>query len=62
LEVQDNSLILHIPYIKDAKWTKDNWTYRFGESYHHIPLEKPEGKVSRRTNKKDNTVELTWEE
>tara|TARA_R110002074_G_scaffold19413_2_gene61816 strand:- start:486 stop:1649 length:1164 start_codon:yes stop_codon:yes gene_type:complete len=62
LEVQDNSLTLHIPYIKDAKWTKDNWTYRFGESYHHIPLEKPQGKVSRRTNKKDNTVELTWEE
>ena len=62
LEVQEGSLILHIPYIKNAKWTKDNWTYRFGDSLHHIPLEKPDAKITRKTDKKTNCVTLTWEE
>ena len=62
LEVQEDSLTLHIPYIKNAKWTKDNWTYRFGDSLHHIPLEKPDAKITRKTDKKTNCVTLTWEE
>ena len=60
LEVQEDSLIIHVPYIGNAKWTKDNWTYRFGDSIHHIPLDKPATKITRKADKKNNSVILSW--
>ena len=62
LEVQEDSLIIHVPYIDNATWAKDNWTYRFGDSIHHIPLDKPAATITRKADKKNNSVILSWEE
>ena len=59
LDEENNKLLVHVPHIGDVKWTKDNWTYRFGTESFQIPIVKPDSKVRRK--KKGQVVELTWE-
>ena len=59
LDEENNKLLVHVPHIGDVKWTKDNWTYRFGTESFRIPISKPDSKVRRK--KKGQVVELTWE-
>lgn len=58
LELDEKKLIVHVPFLSEAKWSKDNWTYRFEDIHFPIPLVKPDTKPRRRT--KGDSVVITW--
>jgi anion-transporting ArsA/GET3 family ATPase len=58
LELDEKKLIVHVPFLSDAKWSKDNWTYRFEDIHFSIPLVKPDTQPRRRA--KGDSVVITW--